>query len=586
MSENAEIPTFLNKKVSNKKNTTQERYYFEGFVFYAETDELMAEQTQQKVKLEPQVSQLLTLLVQNQNQVLSKEFLQQTLWPNTVVEQNSLYQVLTKLRKLLNDSSRNPKYIKTVPKKGYCFIAAVSNAAPCIERDRLTTLRFSPKVVSVVIILLLAVLFGSYLLITPAEPVKSMAKQHEAPSYQLEDVSYQLGLEFDVSVHKKHNLMAYVKDINSLHITDKQGAIIYQKSFDSRVAFPSWHPDSKHLAYWQYREDQCELFIITPQGVQHDQAPSIKCDSAIRPVWLNKDELVVTLRQAGEVKLFRYRLGTDAFVPVNLPLAAGDKAIGAVIAWHGDIYYLVKHNNQSTSLVDAQGNSVMQWDFYVWLFDYDVKNKSIISNDHSQGKTLIATQLDGSFVEIVSSIKGVFTSLSVDNQGDIYTAIEHWQVNIRNNNNHAVLSTSSIDYLANSNALGETAFVSKRSGFYEVYLNSQGKLRQLSNHHSHQFIKLLEWRPDLTLLLSSRAGELVVYDKQGELLKVSSAVSGNIKNIGWLSNDSFYAFNGKKVQRPSIYWVKYYPMRLLKDKRYIIITSSSIGCCLMRWGKN
>ena len=342
--------------------------------------------------------------------------------------------------------------------------------------------------------------------------------------------------------------MAYVKDINSLHVTDKQGEMIYQKNSNFRIAFPSWHPNSKHLAYWQYRQDQCELFIITPQGAQSGQAPSIKCDSAIKPLWLNKEELLVTIKQADKVKLYTYRLGADSLEPVYLTLEQGVKPVGALIAWHGEKYYLLNNHNKSTSLIDSQGNKVMQWEFPVWLFAYDAKTQTIITNDHRQGKVLIATKLDGSFVEIISSVEGVFTSLSVDQKGDIYTAIEHWQVNIRNNNNRALFSTSSIDYLANSNSLGETAFASTRTGFYEVYLYSDGRLQQLSNHKSHQHIKFLEWRPDLALLLSSRDGELTVYDKQGEILKINSSLAGNIKNIGWLNNDSFYAFNGKQVQ--------------------------------------
>jgi DNA-binding winged helix-turn-helix (wHTH) protein len=554
MPETSQIPPLSNEK-SNQKSPIQENYYFDGFAFYAQTDELVVEQSQQKIKLEPQISQLLTLLVKNQDQVLSKEFLQQALWPNTVVEQNSLYQVLTKLRKLLKDSSRSPKYIKTVPKKGYCFIAEVTESSPVITTDKLAVLtKFTQlsqlgikvKVLSVTTVLLLLILLARYLMPSPNQQLIQNTVQPPT-SYLLEDVSYQLGLEFDVTVHKKYNLMAYIKDINTLHITDKKGEVIYEENSDFRLAFPSWHPNNKQLAYWRYRHDQCELFVITSEGEQRFQAPPISCDSAIKPLWLNKDEIIVTINKADEVKLFTYRLGADAFVPLYLPLETGVKPVGALIAWDDNVYYLLKHNNQSTSLIDTEGNQVKQWDFPVWLFAYDAKTKSIISNDHQQGKALIATRLDGSSKEIVSSVEGIFTSLSVDEKGDIYTSIEHWQVNIRNNNNHALFSTSSIDYLANGNALGETAFVSKRSGFYEIYLNSHGKSRQLSNHKNHHHIRFLEWRPDLTLILSSQADKLAIYDKQGEVLQLTSSLSGNIKNIGWINNDTFYAFNGKKV---------------------------------------
>ena len=427
--------------------------------------------------------------MQSQEQVLSKAFLLKTLWPNTIVEQNNLYQVLAKLRKLLNDSSRNPKYIKTIPKKGYCFIAQVTTTA--IESTGNTKQQLSIKNISIVLIVLLSVLLLSYFLVQPANKLQT------AKRYKLEDVSYQLGLEFDVSVHKKHNLMAYIKDIKSLHIANKQGEVIYEKHSNFRLAFPSWQSNNKLLAYWQYRHDQCELFVITPQGALNYQAPSIKCDiksaPAIKPVWINEEALLLTIKQDGDIKIYRYQLGSSALTPMPLAFKKELKPAGIVNAWHGETYYLINNVNQSTSLVDFEGNEILQWDFPIWLYAYDTKTQKIISNDDTQGKSLIATSIDGQMTTIISSVEGIFTSLSTDNKGDIYTAIEHWQVNIRDNLENALFSTSSIDYLTNSNAKGETIFASKRTGFYEVYLNKNDTLKQLSNHKTQQFIKFLEY---------------------------------------------------------------------------------------------
>ena len=542
----------LERNNPEQEGSSLQNFSFEGFIFNVEADELFAENTQKIYKLEPQVSRLLTLLVQNKDQVLTKAFLQQELWPNTVVEQNSLYQVLGKLRKLLNDSSRAPKYIKTIPKKGYCFIAEVSSSSSKSSPIKSNKVKSSIVVNKWSISYFPAVLFALLFLLLLGYGVTNWSSQKEIQShYELEDVSYQLGLEFDVSVHKTYDLMAYIKDLTNLHITNKQGEIIYEQTSDVRLAFPSWHPDNKKLAYWRYRENQCELFVITPQGANSDQAPSLTCDiksaPAMKPVWLNQEELMLTIKQAGDVKMYRYRLGSDSLTPVSLALDSGVYPAGVINAWYGKSYYLLNRNNQTTSLIDFAGNEVLKWDFPVWLFAYDVVTEKIISNDSSQGKKLIATSLNGDSVEIISSVKGIFTSLSIDKQGDIYTAIEHWQVNIRDNNESALFSTSSIDYLTNSNILGETAFVSKRTGYYEVYLSSDKKLKQLSKHKSEQFIKFLEWRPDLSMLLSSRAGELAIYDKQSEILEVNSTLPQDIKSIGWLDNGTFYAFDGNTV---------------------------------------
>jgi DNA-binding winged helix-turn-helix (wHTH) protein len=107
-------------------STSKTRYQFGEFVFDSNQDELVFAATGQREKLEPKVAELLCLFITHAGQVLDKDTLQAQLWPNTVVEQNSLYQLLTKLRRTLGCPPKQPKYIKTLPKKGYCFIADVT----------------------------------------------------------------------------------------------------------------------------------------------------------------------------------------------------------------------------------------------------------------------------------------------------------------------------------------------------------------------------------------------------------------------------------------------------------------------------
>ncbi len=83
-----------------------------------------AEQT----KLEPQVMAVLLCLAKQQGQVVSREAIEDQAWANRVVGYDSLSTAIIKLRKALGDDSKNPRYIETVPKKGYRLIAAVSSA--------------------------------------------------------------------------------------------------------------------------------------------------------------------------------------------------------------------------------------------------------------------------------------------------------------------------------------------------------------------------------------------------------------------------------------------------------------------------
>lgn len=71
-------------------------------------------------------------LVRNAGQVLSKERLMAELWPGLVVEENGLAQVISTLRRALGDVRGENRYIATLPRRGYCFVATVLRVAAVV----------------------------------------------------------------------------------------------------------------------------------------------------------------------------------------------------------------------------------------------------------------------------------------------------------------------------------------------------------------------------------------------------------------------------------------------------------------------
>jgi DNA-binding winged helix-turn-helix (wHTH) protein/Tfp pilus assembly protein PilF len=76
------------------------------------------------VPLSPKAFDMLLALVENSGHLLEKNELMQTLWPDTFVEEGSLAQNISLLRKAL-DESESQKFIETVPRRGYRFVASV-----------------------------------------------------------------------------------------------------------------------------------------------------------------------------------------------------------------------------------------------------------------------------------------------------------------------------------------------------------------------------------------------------------------------------------------------------------------------------
>jgi DNA-binding winged helix-turn-helix (wHTH) protein/pimeloyl-ACP methyl ester carboxylesterase/class 3 adenylate cyclase len=81
------------------------------------------------VPLTPKVFDTLVVLVENSGHVISKEELIQRVWPDSFVEENNLAQNISILRKALGEGASGLKFIETVPKRGYRFVADVTGRA-------------------------------------------------------------------------------------------------------------------------------------------------------------------------------------------------------------------------------------------------------------------------------------------------------------------------------------------------------------------------------------------------------------------------------------------------------------------------
>ena len=88
---------------------------------------------EKKIRLQEQPFQILLMLVDAAGEVVSREEIRKTLWPNdTVVEfDHSIHTAIGKLRQALGDARESPKYIETVARRGYRLLVAVT----CLEPD-------------------------------------------------------------------------------------------------------------------------------------------------------------------------------------------------------------------------------------------------------------------------------------------------------------------------------------------------------------------------------------------------------------------------------------------------------------------
>jgi serine/threonine-protein kinase len=119
--------------------------HFGPFRFNAETAELSRRGV--KLRLQPQPASLLQLLLANPGQLVTRETIQRELWSDgTLVDYElGVNRCVRQLRSALGDNTEIPRYIRTVPKLGYCFVASVRRSEAAAQPSAANGLAVSPN---------------------------------------------------------------------------------------------------------------------------------------------------------------------------------------------------------------------------------------------------------------------------------------------------------------------------------------------------------------------------------------------------------------------------------------------------------
>ena len=98
-------------------------YRFDDFTLDRSTRRLLRGESE--AHLSPKAFDLLQLLVANSSRAMSKSELHEHLWPSTHVLDTNLASLIAEIRHALGDSADSPRYVRTVHRFGYWFIAGV-----------------------------------------------------------------------------------------------------------------------------------------------------------------------------------------------------------------------------------------------------------------------------------------------------------------------------------------------------------------------------------------------------------------------------------------------------------------------------
>jgi DNA-binding winged helix-turn-helix (wHTH) protein/tetratricopeptide (TPR) repeat protein/TolB-like protein len=114
--------------------------------FELEPDERRLSAAGKSVPLTPKVFDTLVLLVERAGHVVSKDELMKLVWPRGYVEESNLTKHIWLIRRALGDGEHDSRFIETVPKLGYRFVAPVTRGGGLAERADVVRLAPLPPV--------------------------------------------------------------------------------------------------------------------------------------------------------------------------------------------------------------------------------------------------------------------------------------------------------------------------------------------------------------------------------------------------------------------------------------------------------
>ena len=89
-----------------------------------------------RIRLEEKPFQILEMLLDRAGDVVTRSMLRERLWPDTYVAyEHGLNTAVNKLRDLLGDSARSPRFVETLPRLGYRFIAPVIKPEKAVANE-------------------------------------------------------------------------------------------------------------------------------------------------------------------------------------------------------------------------------------------------------------------------------------------------------------------------------------------------------------------------------------------------------------------------------------------------------------------
>ncbi len=247
------------------------------------------------VSIEPKALQILIALIERRDRPMSKQELFDEIWPGVVVTENALTRAIAQLRKTLGDKVEAPRYIETVPTRGYRFIGRMQtdDARPVAGPARGTRKIILIAIVAVTVVVILFIVshlkpkgkLGEATNYPPpiaARPLHASEKFEVSPSFSPDGASIVYSADVNGTLHLF---------VSTLH-DDSGRQLTYGEAGEAQ---PSWSPDGRTIAYTSVRKGG--IWLMSVNG----GAPVQLTRFGSRPSW-SPDGTEIAFQSAADIE--------------------------------------------------------------------------------------------------------------------------------------------------------------------------------------------------------------------------------------------------------------------------------------------
>ena len=514
-----------------------------------------------------------------------KELLE-AVWPNVIVEANTLQRCIARLRKIFHDDAKKQQVITTHPKQGYSLIAdvkwqALINNSPttALEQPKTKFSAWTLIIASLLLAIAIALAFTSYSLFkAPADPdtfsqvtpLTATDKREYLVNFS-PDGRY-IAFNRHLSIHKNQIWIKDLQQEQEYLLTKDIG--IYQRA--------AWSPDGQQIAFASYHlkgenqaKPECESLVLVSFSLAKIRPQSTKYILPCKQgdfesiSWISNHEIVFIDSQNTEqaVRLFDINTGELTSLYTNTEQRLDSLAYSArteqlAIMQHDSL------NSNSLILLDIKSTELRKINLNMPPV-FAAKNHWPIAWHPTQDKLL--TSSDNTFFEI--GLNGNFTAHPIATTQTLYYPVYHPEGNkvavtmgnididigrlnwtmqqpVSEHIVETVLERSIVNdfggkYQPNSDNL---AFISKRSGSNQLWLRQNNNVKRLSNFPSTSRIGNFVWANEGKLLAVTLDWQLNFLDQYGELRTVQTPFKV-LRVLQWTNEDQLLLNISDKQQR-------------------------------------